>query len=196
MATYPFLVEVAWEVLTQFLGDWQENPYRWSKEIDVQAELATRLNKVYRLLGRGMVLANYKNVIAGFEGKQFWSRVCCGLTVQCQWKGKPVLCYPDVAVLDDIPDPNSPPDANEAGRFPLLWACEIKLDAPSDAQSPEGWNDLAKMTTLLKQDRARYACLVTMFRRRADSGTGIQWDRKEERLWQCTAELRPLVPTS
>jgi hypothetical protein len=196
MATYPFLVEVAWEVLAQLIGDWQENPYRWSKEIDVQAELATRLDKVYRLLSRGTARANYKNAIAGFKGKQFWSRVCCEPTVQCQWKGERVLCSPDVAVFDDIPDPNSPPDANEAGRFPLLWACEIKLDARSDAQSPEGWSDLAKMTTLLKEDRARYACLVAMFRRRAGSGTGIQWDRKEEKLWQCTAELPPLVPTS
>lgn len=46
MATYPYLVQIAWDVVNQFVRDWQMNPYLWNKEIDVQMELAGRLSSV------------------------------------------------------------------------------------------------------------------------------------------------------
>jgi hypothetical protein len=177
--------------------DWQDNPYRWSKEIDMQAELAARLDTVYRLLGRSTVRANYRNAIAGFEGKQRWSRVCCEPRVPFEWQDERATCFPDIAVFDDINDPNSPPDADGKGAFPLLWVCEIKVDLPSGThRQKEEWGDIPKLRALLQQGVARYACWLTIRRQRAMSGDGIQWDKREERMWQCTAELPPAAGKS
>lgn len=194
MPPYPSLVNLAWDVLNQFLKDWQTEPYRWSKESDIQTELTTRLGTVYRLLGSGLVQAKYEDVVKGFEGRQFWSRVCSEPTVRYQWQGANASCYPDVAVLDDIADPNFPPDANEEGTFPLLWVCEIKLNPRPGVQKEGEWDDLTKIRTLLQQGRPRFACCLTMYRQRAEFGSGIEWDKREERLWQCAAKLPALAP--
>jgi len=196
MATYPFLVDLAWGVLNQFLKDWQSNPYAWGYEIDIQTELASRLQRVYQLVGRNSVRANYPNALLGLEGRQAWGRVCSQLPVRYHWKGTRALCRPDIVVLDDIPDPDSPPDAREEGTFPLLWVCEIKLNPrPGGDDGPEDY-DIRKMRDLLEQGRSQYACWLTMYVRRAESGGGIRWDKREERLWQCTAELPPLASSS
>ena len=182
--------------MNEFLKDWQSNPYAWSYEIDIEAELASRLRTVYQFVGRNCVRANYDNALPGFEGRQAWGRVCCQHPVRYQWQGtKARPCRPDIVVLADIPDPNSPPDAREEGTFPLLWVCEIKLNRPGGDDGSEDW-DIAKMRALLEQGRAQYACWLTMYVRRAVSGTGIRWDQREEKLWQCTAELPPLASSS
>jgi len=51
MATYPFLVDVAWGVLHQFVKDWQDNPYRWSKE-QVAPSFALRNSAALFIFGR------------------------------------------------------------------------------------------------------------------------------------------------
>src|SRR5208337_365549 len=145
MARYPLLVDLAWDVLNQFLKDWQSNPYAWSHEIDIQTELASRLRTVYQLVGKNCVKANYDNALPGFKGRQAWGRVCCQLPVRYQWQGTWARCLPDIVVLDDIPDPNSPPDAREEGTFPLLWVCEIKLNARPGGDDASEDYDIRKM---------------------------------------------------
>ena len=49
MANYPTAVKVAWDVIHQFIADWQENPYQWWTELDIQVEIASRLRLVLSL---------------------------------------------------------------------------------------------------------------------------------------------------
>lgn len=69
MGTYPTLVDIAWRIVEKFIEDWQSEPYRWSGEKDIQAELCSRINSVYRLIGRDTVRANYPSLVPGFAGK-------------------------------------------------------------------------------------------------------------------------------
>jgi len=94
-------------------------------------------------------------------------------------------------VWDDIPDPDSPPDATGDSNWPILWLCEIKTDA--NAKEKENW-DIEKMKYLLEQNRAKYACWLNLFYKRADTGNGIIWEKsiESERLWLCNAMLPAL----
>jgi hypothetical protein len=60
MSTYPYMVQIEWDVVNQFVRDWQMNPYLWNKEIDVQMKLAGRLSSVLKILGRGTMEARYE----------------------------------------------------------------------------------------------------------------------------------------
>jgi hypothetical protein len=186
MSRDPYLVEIAWDTVNRLLADWQREPYRWSKEIDFQVELASRLGTVLDVLGRGTIVANYPDPIPGFEKRQIWSRVCCEAKVKYVYEdGASYDCLPDVVVWDDIPDADHPPDDGD-GAYPILWLCEIKLDAAK----PGNW-DVEKLTYLVTQDRARFGCWLNLTRSRCTSGTGISWRKPIDRLWICDATLPP-----
>lgn len=189
MSTYPYMVDIAWDVVKGVLAEWQREPYRWEKEIDVQVEVASRLLAALRAMGRDTLLANYPNAIAGFEGNQIWSRICCEPALQYAWTdGTSWCCRPDVVMWDEA-DPNDPPDA-KGGNWPVLWACEIKYMHPRDS----GW-DLDKLRILVRQGKVRYGCWLNMDRARAGTGDGLVWTRDEEdgRIWICDAKLPTLA---
>jgi hypothetical protein len=187
MAVYPYLVQIAWDTVEKFLRDWQYEPYRWSQEIDIQTEIASRICSVYRIIGYDTVMGNYSGAVSGFERNQKWNRVCCEPTIRYKYTdGKIYNCKPDIVVWDDIPDPDSPPDATEDSNWPMLWLCEIKFEGKKE----ENW-DIEKMKYLLTQNDAKYACWLNLSRKRADTGNGIIWEKSiaSERLWLCTAML-------
>lgn len=157
------LSEIAWAVVNLFVVDWQQAPYRWSTEIDVQVELASRLLSEYKQIGKDTVIGNYRGAVPGFEHNQVWNRVCCEPKV---YFNNREYCYPDVVVWDDILDANSPPDAEEYRNWPIIWLCEIKLDW-SDTS---GW-DQEKMKQLLTEDTTQYACGLQLFRKREKEGS-------------------------
>lgn len=156
------LSEIAWNVVNSFVVDWQRAPYRWSTEIDVQVELASRLLSEYKQIGKDTVIGNYRGAVPGFEHNQVWNRVCCEPKV---YFNNREYCYPDVVVWDDILDANSPPDAEEYRNWPIIWLCEIKLDW-SDMS---GW-DQEKMERLLAENTTQYACGLQLFRKREKEG--------------------------
>ena len=53
--SYPDIIQIAWNTVTQFVRDWQESPYQWAREIDIQVELASRLKTLYRNTGFGTI---------------------------------------------------------------------------------------------------------------------------------------------
>jgi hypothetical protein len=72
----------------------------------------------------------------------------------------------------------------------VLWLCGIKVDG----KTGEDW-DTEKMNYLLAQNDVKYACGLNLFIKRADSGSGITWEKsmENERLWACNAMLPPLT---
>ena len=186
---YPKLVETAWDICEQLVADWQQNPYRWDSEADIQAALYSRLSTVCRLIGFGEVLGNYPDAVPGFEGRQVWSRVACEPAISYQYSdGKSYVCKPDLVLWDEIDDPDSPPDAEDQ-NWPVLWACELKYNGVD----PTGW-DLEKLNYLADQGVVRYGCWITFARTRARSGSGIDWRRDSAggRIWVCDAFLPAL----
>jgi len=186
MSYYPYLVQTGWNVVERFLLDWQRQPYRWEHEIDVNAEIFSRLSTIYRLIGKDTIVGNYPNAVLGFEHKQEWSRAACQPCVSYTYSDKSKChCYPDIVIWDDIEDPNSPPDLH-GDNWPILWACEIKYGQ----QTPSDW-DLKKLRYLISQKHIKYGCWLKMSLVRADYGSGLEWDRDQEeaKLWICEARL-------
>lgn len=157
MSTYPHMVNVAWDTVTAFLCDWQREPYRWSKEIDVQVAITSRLSQALRAMGRDTVVANYRSAIEGFHGNQRWSRVCCEPLVRYRFSdGKDYKCYPDIVMLGDAKNPDRPPE-EDRGNFPILWACEIKYQGEDD------------------QRGTKTSCDFLSSKAQSDSGVGSAW---------------------
>ena len=187
MASYPYLVQTAWYVIEAFIADWQREPYLWAREIDAQAEIASRLMNIYKLVGSDTLLGNYKGAPEGFEHNQRWSRVTCEPYVYYTYSdGKQYRCHPDIIVWDEINDPNSPPDQCEGKNWPILWACEIKYDVAD----PDTW-DIKKLRYLIQQDHIKFGCWLKFKRMHATTGNGIKWDKDQAgaRLWECNVSL-------
>lgn len=191
MAAYPYLVQMAWGVVEKFVKDWQAQPYRWDQEIDVQAEISSRLSTAYGIIGKDTVEGNYKGAVPGFEHDQTWNRVCCEQKVNYEDEnGKRHHCFPDIIVWDDIDDPDSPPD-----NWPVLWACEIKVNFGGEKGPDQVSWDIEKLTYLVERGIVQYACWLNLLRERDKSGDGVSWRKtikKDKRLWECTARLPPL----
>ncbi|MFC1476706.1 hypothetical protein ACFL5S_01950, partial [Fibrobacterota bacterium] len=126
MAYYPYLVQIAWDVVSNFIFDFQSTPYKWSKEIDIHTELASRIQSVYNTIGRNSIIGNYKELEKNVVGNQIWSRVSCEPYISYVYNdGKSYYCYPDIVIWDRIKNPNLPPEYDK-NNWPILWACEIK----------------------------------------------------------------------
>jgi hypothetical protein len=175
------LTEIAWHVLDRFLLDWQAEPFRWDREIDVQVEVASRLSLVFRYIGTDTLVATYPNIAAKQE--QRWSRVSCEPRLTYTYSdGKQYRCHPDIVIWDDIKNPSEPPDATGERNWPMLWACEIKYGQ----QKPMDW-DIEKLRYLmaLPDGGILHGCWLRMLRTPAKSGSGIvcQRDQVDGRLW-------------
>jgi len=117
---YPTTVDIAWKVVEQLVQDWMRNPEYWNREIDLQAELVSRLNAVYRLIGFGEVVADPDN-------KRYWyARAACEPHVTYQVNsGQFYRAHPDVVVWADLVNPAEIPE-----QWPIQWVCEIKYLQP------------------------------------------------------------------
>ena len=187
MDRYPYIVKIAWDVIEKFIIDWQKEPYRWIQEVDFQTEIASRLSTVYRLINYDYVIGNYDDAVSGFKNNQRWNRVSCEPKITYTYKdGKQYPCFPDIVVWDDIKNPNAPPDADGLANWPILWVCEVKLEAKNE----ENW-DIEKMVYLLKQKIVKFGCWLNLKRKRTKRGNGIKWIRSKanRRLWICHAML-------
>lgn len=192
MGAYPYLVNIAWDVISKFIEDWQNEPYRWAKEIEMQVEITSRLSSVYKTIGRDTLVINYKDCISGFKENQMWNRVSNEPPLTYVYSDrKAYKCYPDIVIWDDINKPDAPPDEDENVNFPMLLVCEIKVDWALQEHN-NNW-DNEKMNYLLNQGDTKYACWLNFCRSRAHSGNGIEWKLgNHDSLWLCNAQLPPL----
>ena len=130
MATYPFAADIVWRVIDQFIEDWRETPNNWINEIEIQAELYSRIKQAFRLMNIDNIEANYYKDGKGKGNivKEFWSRV--SLEPKIYYPDEKNVCHPDIVIWDYLENPNEPPDGKVfTGNFPILIAIEIKTNA-------------------------------------------------------------------
>lgn len=187
MSRRPQIVEESEKIIETFINKWQINPYLWMTEIDVQAEIATRIRSFLQLRGIDKVLGNYSDAVSGFEGRQLWSLVTCEPTITYKYKNEQESdCRPDIVIWDKNVDSDNPPD-KESGNWPILWACEIKFGRRQNTK----W-DLEKLRYMISQKVIAYGCSLNISLNRANHGNGISWkddDIEDEHIVICTAQL-------
>lgn len=183
MSHYPRFVDIAWDTVNKLVSDWGKNPHYWELEIDIQAELRSRLALAYSILGFDEVVGVARDP-AKREVTYRYSRVCCEPYVQYKDKDRELgRVMPDVVVWDDLANPRDCIEIAE-GTWPILWACEIKYMDPRTTT----W-DVEKLGLLLDQGRIKYGCWLTFSLDPVLPKAQISWDTESHgtRLWKCSA---------
>ena len=154
-------------VLKAFLKDWDAHPHRWSREAEVQLELAARLLREFHKDG---------NDVIHERGGKTLNRVTIERPVKGP-NGTPIRH--DIEILAD--------DGEDSRA---LWVCEVKCK-PGGYRDPKvGWSqDKDQIRWRLRQRRkgAWYGCCI-MLRIGADSPRlpelNQDWETKTKgRLW-------------
>ena len=187
MSWYPFLVDCAWRTLGAVLSDWQQNPYMWSRERDIQLELASRLTTAYKQMGCNSIEGRLPWAEKDAAGSQSWPRVACEPYMQYRHSDKKLYrCHPDVVIWDEPPNKNWTPNWKEEENWPVLWACELKYGTKKHSN----W-DQEKLTYLVEQEHIRFGCWVKISHRRAKSGRGwnVSQGNVGKRLWIYEIEI-------
>lgn len=171
---YPFLVDVVWRVVRQLSRDWQQAPYRWEREADLQVALASRLGATMRLIGEGSVVGSYQP-----QSQRSMGRVACEPKLYLDKKRRQ-YCFPDVVVWRELEDESDPPDRDAAwrGNWPVLWACEIKVDHKKGAPS----KDEEKLIKLVTSKAVDFGLVLDV---RREKGKSV-WAPKmlDGKLWR------------
>ncbi|QRN97557.1 hypothetical protein JRI60_00225 [Archangium violaceum] len=184
------ILEGVRRLVDQFAKEFLEQPYRYWQEIDVQVALTSRIDALLRSLGLDLVRGNYPRALTGFQGNQLWSRVSCEPSIWMEWKGKWSRCNPDIVIWKHLEDENDPPDQlgeKWRGNWPMLWACEIKLD---DVKKT-GWDE-KKLVQLLKSGELDFGCIVDISRK---PGAKPEEETKEEGKLQVLKFALPSLPS-
>jgi len=184
MATYPFMVQTAYNVLSSVFEQWHKQPYRWMKERDLQSEIGGRLMQIFTLQGLGDIQGIHKWKAPGFDDKQVWSRISYEPYVAYEYdNGKTSYCYPDIVIWDSREKNDVIPDGQ---LWPILWACELKYGSSDD-----GNYDVKKLTSLIDQGKIKFGCSVRVHFVKDPSGVGIKWKTSTHGhyLWECDVRM-------
>ena len=123
-------MDLARRVVDQFILDWEQSPYHWQNEVDIQVEIASRLRIVFQNLGWGSV----NGKMEGWPDIEVWPRISCEPSIRLT-DGTGKYIQPDIVMWDDSPDSGRVVKETE---WDLLWACELKSgdlsDPPTDIQ--------------------------------------------------------------
>jgi len=184
MASYPFMVQTAYNVLNDVFKQWHNEPYRWNKEVDLQAEIGGRLNQIFMLQGLGTIKGQHKWVASGFDEKQSWSRVSFEPYVTYEYeKDKTSYIFPDIVIWKDLKSGENVPDGQ---LWSILWACELKYGS-----SDPGRDDVDKLKLLIEQNKIDFGCSIRVHFINTPSGIGIKWSGagKGHHLWICDVSM-------
>lgn len=192
MASYPYLVQTAWWTLRGVLEQWQQEPFRWARERDLQAEIGGRLNQVFSLLGLGTITGPYGHGLPEYPDVQKWARVAFEPYVPYFSNSQKARCHPDIVIWDDL-NGRKVPNYENGEIWPIAWACELKYGSRD-----KGGRDLTKLHLLIEQQQIRHGCLVNVEFPRAADGSGITWEKTDKGrfLWLCQVRSPPLEPTA
>ena len=180
---YDSLAQIGWDVVGQFMLDWQRSPYLWDREIDIQVELVSRLKTVMSLTGYGEVIGRYPGAIEKSEQEIRYSRVRSCPTLRFEIEGTNRTVKPDVVIWGDL-DRLEDAELDESGvkPWPIIWACEIKYMGSSAS-------DVDKLKQLIEIGRIKYGCVLDIRWEDRPEKRSIVWERHslKARLWSCTA---------
>ena len=152
------------KVIKRFCMEWRENPFFWSSEIEIQAELYCRLMSIFKD-DEKIVEAHYTGWKLAEGQKRKWQRVCC------EWPRYYIddasktrkLCRPDIIVWKSEPESLSPMNVKseeDKGNFPILLAIEIKTDMSNRGLQEKSKGDEDKLTKLISYNDVNYACVI------------------------------------
>ncbi len=147
-------VNIAEKAIKSFEEEWQDKPYRWMYEIDIQIGLFNEIQKNLKKEDR-KIKARLKHRQENRELKVF-SRVTCEPYVKIPDYKRAI--HPDIVIWGDQPEKLEDCYINY-GDWPILWACEIKyLYEKSEKDTEEVTkNDRKRLRALLKRERAKFA---------------------------------------
>ncbi|MCX6244638.1 MAG: hypothetical protein NTU98_08020 [Bacteroidetes bacterium] len=155
MATYPLATDIAWRVIDQFIEDWKQTPNSWIKEIEIQAEIYSRIKMTFRQMNYDRLEANYAKIVDK-NGKiipVFWSRIALEPPIKYVFEDNNIYVFrPDIVIWDYDFEKNDPPDSKEnGGNFPVQLAIEIKTNYQSEIKEDD-IDDIKKLKSLLKSE--------------------------------------------
>jgi hypothetical protein len=155
MADYPWRIKIAWAVTDQTLREWQAFPNNWRNERELQAELFSRLRTAFASLGEHNVRGEYKGNQFAYDRSDEWPRVAIEPYVHNAVSGS--HCFPDLVINGECNDPSEPPDRDKKnwGKWPLLWACELKMRWDGKDESDE-----QKLRELIESELLQYGCVL------------------------------------
>lgn len=188
MARHTFIFETIYHIVDKFIIDWQNEPNRWYKEIDIQTELIIRFNTVLHLLDQGIVKANY-DPYKGWENGNVFSRVTTQDSIKDTKTGFNIK--PDIIILDDLSNTAAPPDRDYKVRqnWPIIWACEIKTWDVGDA-TKENVYDIEKLSNLKSGSNCKYACFLSFLWVQSEPNEdSVVWNKTEDNFWSCKIKV-------
>lgn len=148
------IVSTVSNVIEKFIRDWQKSPFEYNTEIDIQAEIYSRLVKQLKLRKKLMLELQYNCIkLQTYKGKILsYRRVSCEYPTYYKNKIKK-RCYPDIIIYRDMSNP--PPDSKEGKNCPMLLVCEIKYETESggDFKIENRQADVKKLEYLLRQSK-------------------------------------------
>lgn len=168
------VLRIAVKAIESFVRDWQRSPFEYNTEIDIQAEIYSRLVKKLQLRKALIKKIKYNVGLIGYKSStQKYRKICCEYPTYYYRKGRKRYCYPDIILYrGDIKDAV---DKKIGVNYPMLLACEIKYETESGCGSGKEYRqmDINKLNRLLKQrnnkkiNGTEYALFLN-FKRRAD----------------------------
>lgn len=198
MATYPLKVQLAWNIVEQFIKDWKKDPYYYDNEFSIQAEIYTRIKKALELIGEQNVKANYheKWIPKIYEDKQNWCRVSAEPYFIYD-KINNYYCHPDIVIWNDCAK-NTGLKWYNGKNWPAQWICEIKVDSKINTVTKDGTNwDIEKMKQLIRSGDVQYGCWLNfIYSLEPTNATNIDWEYEiKGKLWKINCYFPKLGPT-
>ena len=148
--------QLATDITKQLVVEWQKEPFRWEREIEIQSELFIRLNTAFQLIG--------KSFITHSTGKA--PRVAAEPNIYRDDAKYP--CKPDIVIRDEVD--MIPPSGD---HWPLIWVCELKF-CPF-YQAVDSNPDIPKVRAFIEQKKTRFGCCVRLFHRSMTPGHEFGW---------------------
>jgi len=134
----------------EFLNEWQNDPWKWYQEIDVQAELARR---IHDKLGTQSIWAYHDHHHHG-KKKVMFSRVACEPYGK---EKRDSSCRPDIVAWNP-----SPQDVElNSGNYPTTIIVEVKLKTYMSEMEGEN-DDSAKVAKHLSSNWYNVGCVLKL----------------------------------
>ncbi|MFN0018579.1 MAG: hypothetical protein ACKVP0_09990 [Pirellulaceae bacterium] len=182
MVEHSYYDQLARDITDQLLREWQQEPFRWESEIDIQSELYGRLSADFQLVGKSIVSYSPSGKAARIaaEPTVYYEVADLG---ECR-------CKPDIVIRDDVVE-----KPTDGGHWPLIWVCELKFDPIYKADGPNP--DIPKVRALIQQKKTKYGCCVRLSHRPAPVGEEITWKQDEQNQfhWICEVHVLPTPGT-
>ena len=135
------------QIVDTFVEEWAKTPLHWLQEIDVQCDLFSRLHKFLK----DRNICHLKARHSRYTNQHEFSRITCEPYVSL---GGTCYAHPDIVIWDDA---NNDSDTLNSGRWPIIWACEIKYTTGE----PEA-TDLKRLRQILEDNTALSACWIKL----------------------------------